>query len=53
MQKWAIKQATKATESSVKRQQGRRRVAKALEETVEKVTREIRATRELIAQKSP
>ena len=37
----------------MKRQRGRRRVAEALKETVEKVTREMRATRELIAQKSP
>ena len=49
MRKRAIKQATRATESSVKRRRGKRRVAEALEETVEKVTREIRAIRELIA----
>lgn len=53
MWKRAIEQATRATKSSVKRQRGRRRVAEALKETVEKVTREMRATRELIAQKSP
>ena len=53
MRKQAVEQAAKATESNAKRQRGRRRVAEALEETVEKVTREMRAIRELMAQKSP
>jgi hypothetical protein len=53
MRKRAVKQAAKATKSNAKRQRGRRRVAEALEETVEKVTREMRATRELMARKSP
>jgi len=52
MRKWAIKQAAKATKSNAKRQRGRWRVIEALEEMVEKVIREIRAIRELMAQKS-
>jgi len=47
MRKRALKQAAREVESNIKRQQGRRRVAETLEETVEKVTRK------LIAQKSP
>jgi len=53
MRKRALKQAAREVKSNVKRQRGRRQVAETLEETVEKVTGEMRATRELIAQKSP
>ena len=53
MQKRAVEQAAKATKSNAKRQRGRQRVTEALKETVKKVTKEIRATRELMAQKSP
>ena len=49
IRKRAVKQAAREVKSNVKRHRGRRRVVDTLEETVEKVTEEIRATRELIA----
>ena len=53
MRKRAVEQAARAVENNVKRQRGRRGVADILGETVDIITKEMRATRELLAQKSP
>ena len=52
IRKRAIKQATREAKSNSKRQQTRQ-VINSLKKTVEQITKEMRATRQLITQKSP
>jgi len=53
MRRRAVEQVARAVENNVKCQRGRRGVANILSKMVDIMTKEMRATRELLAQKSP
>jgi hypothetical protein len=53
MRKRAVEQAARAVENNAKHQRGRKGIADTLGETINIMTKEMKATRELLAQKSP
>ena len=53
IRKRAIERATRMSEEDAKRRRGKKRTADRLEESIDLVSQEIRATRELLGQKPP